>query len=140
MQNNIFYKLVTDFLDNWLEKAKTFYAEAYKDYKFQSKYHSALYIPYYEEYTYRGGNRRYLQSSYRQFVNVMDDKYGKGNVDILRYKYHAIDDLLEKEYQRKYSKLVKSITDKAKVSVKSIYAGGYNVQCLHYRTTVRVVK
>lgn len=32
------------------------------------------------------------------------------------------------------------IGDKAKVSVDTISAGGYNIQCFHYRTLVKVIK
>ena len=132
------------FLNNWEEKALLFYENVREDY-IQNKSNMA----------------------YIELQDYICNKYGKGNYIIIKDKYKEIKTIVEKEKNKKYNALIKAIDKKTggiieiislnidnksgnlngvivgnngKFEIDTVYAGGYNVQCLHFRTLIKRCK
>lgn len=129
------------FLENWEMAALNFYEDARKDYLNKKQ------------------DLRYMD-----LQNYMINHYGKGNYNIIKDNYKDIENIVKKESEKKYNKLIASIEKKAgkiinvinleidhksgnlngiikgekkTVTISTIFAGGHTIQCLHFRTLVK---
>lgn len=149
--------VIDEFLNQWKVRATDFYLRAEADYKenkdnFQSE-------------KYKLDGREIIISAREKSAQYFNNKYGKGVMQIVKYEMYRLDDILTKEVEGKKIKLIASIEkktgtiqdashlyvadsgeingyiigDKARVNVNTIYAGGYNIQCLHFRTLIKEV-
>jgi hypothetical protein len=71
---------------------------------------------------------REAESRKKKFIATVEAKAGK--IIDTQYLYIGVDGGINGAV----------IGETAKVNVTTIYAGGYNIQCLHYRTLVKVAK
>ena len=151
--------VVNDFLDNWVISAKKFYKEVY-EYDRETYTNKETLFPK-KEYECRG--KMYMSSPYADYQSHMIYKYGKGVYLTIKEKYHQIDEVIQKERERKYKKLISDmknkagniidakglfigenldingiiIGDKGIFNINTIYAGGHSVQCLHFRVLIK---
>lgn len=158
---------IDTFLSNWKEEAIKYYLDMREEYIEKNIAKETLFptITYKDGYTdspYRQ-LQSYMMNKYGKgnFLTMKDCYY------YIEDKFLAdLDKVLDKEVTRKKTKLINDITkkageivnvirlgfgddglsldgiiegDKAKVAIKTIGAGGYNVQCFHYRTKVTII-
>lgn len=145
---------IQEFLENWRIKAKQYYENAVKIHKAKT-----------EEFRIRLSNEKDLDA--RKKIQKEYNLYNREIpmlVHDLANRFANLDKVLEREVERKYKSLVNRITDKAGniidakglyvasnmeingvikgdkalVEIETITAGGYNIQCLHYRVLVKV--
>jgi len=143
-------KTIDEFLNNWKVKAKEFYLDAEQDYKLNKDNFITEII---------NGTKI---TAYERSCQHFNNKYGKGTMQVIKYEMNKIDEILKKEAEGKKIKLITTVEKKSgkiidtnleigidgslngmingetkTVKVTTVYAGGYNIQCLHYRILVK---
>ena len=155
-------KVIRDFLENWKEDARKFYTEARNYYEEINANKNELFPTQY--YKSPSGRECSISSSL-QVRQHFAYKYNKSTLVMVTDKWYDLDKEIEKEAERKYKKLISTVEKKsgkiidarglkignnldlngtivgedATVRVETISAGGYNVQCFHYRIKVTVI-
>lgn len=151
-------QVLKEFLELWKVEAKAQYKAIREDYKEKYAKREELF----PEVTING----YTVSTYAQFIEYMQKKYSRSSLVVALEKWDNVDSIVEKEalakekaFITKVTKVVGEITDikalgigvngelngivvgdKAKAEVETVFAGGYNVQRLHYRVLVKKMK
>lgn len=147
------YEVIDRFLNDWKVNAKEFYLRVAAEYK-----EACVNTPS-GSYIVNGIKFFHWQTRDNKFI----EKYGKGTLQIIKHDMYRLDDILNKDVIAKKKKLISTVEKKAgkiidvselyigvdgningsikgelkTVSVNTIYAGGYNVQCLHYRILIK---
>ena len=152
-------QVIVDFLNQWKEKAMKFYLEEYKNY--MADIHTLGNMPRrtkeeYEEY------RRFNSEIYDRYSNLVMDLYGRGDKGREEYLNKVLDREVENKYNsfiRRINKIDSNVVNvdnlyigkngelngyitckTCNIKVQTIYAGGYHIQCLHYRVLVNKVR
>lgn len=142
-----------------IDEAKEAFCKKYPGFRFQSMYNEV-------KFDNKKQNDEYIEITNR-FFSLEDNKPSIFNKVSPFYDYFdkALKEALKKEVANKYASLVKRIEkiageikdakrlmvvngdlngivvgSKDTVSVRTITAGGYNIQCLHYRVLVKKYK
>lgn len=149
MENNL--QQIKEFINIWKEKALEYYLKAIVDCKKDL-----------EEYYQLSGQARRTKGL------ELKQKYNETIREFARYKLDkpSVIKFIEKEGETKERKLIarvnkavgnileakslnvgvngelngKILGEKGTCTITTIYAGGYNIQCLHYRVLVHIIK
>ena len=149
-------KQIREFLNQWRERAYNFYTECLKEYK-TKKYEI------WKEYESNRDNNSY-NSKMKELANetpslIRTDLSQRGPEDALEHLNKILDREVESKYKQfmnRINKIDGDIEDTANlhigvngeingyikckscnIKITTIYAGGYNIQCLHYRVLVK---
>lgn len=145
-------KPIREFLKQWRERAYSFYMTTLKAYK---EARNEIYKIQDSE-TYRERMRELLENTPKL---VYRDLTGRSDDDTKEYLNKVLDREVESKYKQfinRINKIDSNIEDTANlyigvngeingyikcrscnIKITTIYAGGYNVQCLHYRVLVK---
>lgn len=159
-ENSEKVEVIWKFLQNWRVNAYNFFVKnAHEYYQLKLNYKQAK-----EEYFKENPiNDLFPKSEYYSSIHPLSKDISLYNDEIDEEKLNKV---LDREVEAKYTSLVKRITEKAgnikdaknlyiandgeingivvgkkaSVKIETITAGGYNIQCLHFRVLVHIVK
>jgi len=147
---------IKTYMDAWELKAKEYYT------KIKEEYDEAVKNTPEGFYTVNGYKFLHSASRDQKFIS----KYGKGTMQIIRWQFYDIDNIIHKERESKETALISKVEKKSgkiidasglrvsnlngqinglikgelkTVKVETIDAGGYNIQCYHFRVLVKEV-
>ena len=145
-------QIIDEFIRRWKEQAKGWYLEAASKYNTDMAEHRKKY-PFFTQESMKDWRR--IQNNYML-------RYGKGTLQILMHDMHRIDEILTKEAAHKKTRFIAQIEKRVgecteahlyigeggdvngtatgllgTATVRTITAGGYNIQCFHFRVLVK---
>lgn len=154
IENNL--KEIKEFIDQWKLRAINYYHQAIEDYKKEYKELNEKYTQTNDDYK---KEKRQLLEKYNQIV--VDLSYGYSPKDreerllkIIEREATAKEKTLIARVNKEVGSIVKALSLNVGVNgelngtikgengickIETIYAGGYNIQCLHYRVLVHKV-
>lgn len=154
MENNL--KEIKEFINQWKVKAINYYHQAIEDYKKEYKELN-------EKYSYSNDDykkeKRQLLEKYNQIVINLSSGYSPKDreerlLKIIEREAAAKEKTLIARVNKEVGLIVKALRlnvglngelngtikgESGTCKIETIYAGGYNVQCLHYRVLVHKI-
>lgn len=158
MENNL--KEINEFINQWKQKAVVYYNLAITSYRAEYERIQNSYDFYNkEQYEQMKQERRELNEKYNQIVKDLAFGYSPEHRQerlnkIIEREAESKKVILIKRVNKEVGKIVKALDLKVGVNgelngkiqgengickIETIYAGGYNIQCLHYRVLVKKV-
>ena len=157
MENNL--KEIKEFINQWKERARNYIPQAIEEYRTKKEEINKIY-DFYNQWEEREQKQRELAEEYPQYIREL--AYGYSPKD----RNERIEKLIEREAEAKEEKLIARVNkavgtivkaielevgyngelngyikgENGTCKIETIYAGGYNIQCLHYRVLVKVIK
>lgn len=156
--------VIDEFVEMWEQKALSYYLRILDEYKEMNYNYNKIDNPHNLVCPMRTPART---QEFNRMEKYLTDKLGK-NYDLIRavraQDEEYIRKMIKTEGEIKKARFIYNIKEKAgnvidgklylengeingvvigdknKVSVRTISAGGYNIQCFHYRTLVKVMK
>ena len=155
MTNNL--KEIKEFINQWKARARQYIPETIEEYRTKRQEIESKY-DFYSQWEQRRQAQRKLAEEYPLYIREL--AYGYSSKD----KDERIEKLIEKEAEEKEKKLIARVNksvgtivealslnvgvngelngyikgENGTCKIETIYAGGYNIQCLHYRVLVNV--
>lgn len=156
MENNL--KEIKEFINQWKERARQYIPQAIEEYR-KRKEEIDNTFDFYTQWEERKAKQRELSEEYPQYIREFAYGYSQ------KHREEKIEKLIELESKAKEEKLIARVNKAVGTIVKAIdlkvgfngelngliegengicnietiYAGGYNIQCLHYRVLVKKV-
>ena len=156
MTNNL--KEIREFIEQWKERARKYIPEAIEEYR-KRKEEIDDTFDFYTQWEERRTKQRELAEEYPTYIREFAYGYS------LKDRNERIEKLIQKEAESKEKMLIARVNkavgiivealelkvgvngelngyikgEKGTCKIESIYAGGYNIQCLHYRVLVKKV-
>lgn len=157
MENNL--TEIKEFINQWKERARNYIPQAIEEYRTKKEEINKIY-DFYNQWEEREQKQRELAEEYPQYIREL--AYGYSPKD----RNEKIEKLIEREAEAKEEKLIARVNkavgtivkaielevgyngelngyikgENGTCKIETIYAGGYNIQCLHYRVLVKVIK
>lgn len=151
MENNL--KEIKEFISQWKVRAINYYHQAIEDYKKEYKELNEKYSHSNDDYK---KEKKQLLEKYNQIVINLSSGYSPKDreerlLKIIEKEAATKEKTLIDRVNKEVGSIVKALTlnvglngelngtikgEKGTCKIETIYAGGYNVQCLHYRVLV----